>query len=100
MTDELRFEWDLKKAWVNDRKHGVSFTLAKQFLESDAASLEIFDEAHSADEDRFITIGPIDGGVILVVWTEPEEGVVRIISARWATKGEEQIYRTWRQPDE
>lgn len=93
MTDYPCFEWDLKKGWANVRKHGVSFNLAQQLLESDAEYLVIFDVEHSADEDRYIAIGSIDQRIILVVWTEPMEGVVRIISARWATKGEEQLFR-------
>ena len=54
--------------------------------------LEIFDEAHSEDEDRFIAIGPIRRGLVLVVWTERDETVVRIISARWATPRETARY--------
>jgi uncharacterized protein len=60
----VHFEWDLKKEQANVRKHGISFARARQLLESDADYLEIFDEAHSVDEDRFIAIGPIDEGVI------------------------------------
>src|SRR5689334_24917378 len=89
----MRFEWDSKKEQANVRKHGVSFALARQLLESDADYLEIFDEVHSVDEDRFIAIGPIEKGIILVVWTERVEGVVRIISARWATRSEVQLYQ-------
>jgi uncharacterized protein len=48
--------------------------------------------AHSVDEDRFVAIGPIREGVILVVWTERIEDVVRIISARCATRAEERLY--------
>jgi uncharacterized DUF497 family protein len=89
------FEWDPKKERANFRKHGVSFAQARQLLESDVDYLEIFDEAHSVDEDRFIAIGPIDKSIILVVWTERVESIVRIISARWATRGEERLYRRY-----
>ena len=54
--------------------------------------LEIFDDAHSDFEDRFIAIGPIRRGLVLVVWTERDEETIRIISARWATKREERFY--------
>jgi uncharacterized DUF497 family protein len=57
--------------------------------------LELFDEHHSEDEDRFIAIGPIKRGLVLVAWTERDEDVVRIISARWATKGETGLYRSY-----
>ena len=53
--------------------------------------LEIFDAEHSDDEDRFIAIGPIARGVILVVYTERHEGVLRIISARGATRTETRL---------
>jgi uncharacterized DUF497 family protein len=50
---------------------------------------------HSDEEDRFIAVGPIDRGVILVVYTERDEDTVRIISARSATKRETELYRTY-----
>ena len=59
---------------------------------SDVDYLEIFDEVHSDEEDRFIAIGPIRRGVVLVVWTEQEEDTTRIISARWATRRERAYY--------
>jgi uncharacterized DUF497 family protein len=55
----------------------------------------MFDEAHSDDEDRFISIGPGANGVLLVVFTEPDEDTTRIISARLATKNEVRMYRTY-----
>lgn len=57
--------------------------------------LEIFDEEHSADEDRFIAIGAIRDGVLVVVWPERVEDVVRIISSRWATRREQRLYRRY-----
>lgn len=88
----MHFEWDPQKERANARKHGVSFAQARRLLESNANYLELFDEGHSVDEDRFIAIGPIDEGLILVVWTERMKDVVRIISARWATSGERHLY--------
>lgn len=55
--------------------------------------LDLFDEQHSDFEERFISIGPITGGLVLVVWTERVEDVVRVISARWATPHEQTLYR-------
>jgi len=46
-------------------------------------------------EDRFISIGVVRRGVVLVVWTERDEDVIRIISARWATSREQQMYRKY-----
>ena len=52
----------------------------------------IYDVDHSETEDRFKSIGPIRRGLVLVVWTERADDLVRVISAWWATKGEEQLY--------
>jgi uncharacterized DUF497 family protein len=89
----VRFEWDARKSRENEKKHGLSFSEAKNLFESGADYLEIYDEAHSADEDRFIAIGPIERGIIVVIWTEKRDGSIRIISARWATRREERLYR-------
>ena len=55
--------------------------------------VEIFDALHSEQEDRFIAIGLVRRGVVLVVWTERDEDVIRIIGARWATTREARMYR-------
>lgn len=57
--------------------------------------LEIFDEAHSGDEDRFIAIGPIADGIVLVVYVELDAHITRIVSARWATAREAEMYRSY-----
>jgi uncharacterized DUF497 family protein len=49
----------------------------------------------SESEDRLIAIGPIARGLILNVCTEPEDDVVRIISAREATHREQSLYRDY-----
>jgi hypothetical protein len=54
--------------------------------------LEIYDEEHSGQEDRFVALGRIRQGVIVVVYTEREDDVVRIMSARMATKKERRRY--------
>jgi uncharacterized protein len=77
---------------LRTRKHGLSFEEAQELFLSGRDYLEIFDDAHSDTEDRFIAIGPIKRGLVLVVWTEREEDTVRIISARWATKNERGLY--------
>lgn len=91
----MRVTWDETKALANQRRHGLTFQEAAQIFRSGADYLEIFDEEHSNEEDRFIAIGPIPSGLILVVWTEGnDEGVVRIISARRATKREAALFHT------
>lgn len=91
----MRFEWDLEKEKINRQKHSVGFREARELLEADTDYLEIFDESHSDDEERFIAIGPVRRGIIVVVWTERTEDTVRIISARTATKREIQLYREY-----
>ena len=72
----------------------MSFAEARQLFESGAEFLEIFDTEHSEFEDRFIAIGPIDRGVIVVVYTEREEDLIRIVGARMANKREQALYRS------
>lgn len=85
----LTFEWDDEKAKANLKKHGVPFeTAAKVFL--DKNRIEIYDEAHSEDEDRYITIG-MAGDVLFVVYTERSPRI-RLISARLANARERKVY--------
>jgi hypothetical protein len=88
----VRFEWDPAKAEANARNHKLTFEEARQLFTSGADYLFLFDAAHSCDEDRFICIGPIERGVVLVVMTERKEDVIQIISARFATKRECSLY--------
>lgn len=91
----MKLTWDEAKNLANQEKHGVSFEEASELFTSEADYLEIFDHAHSVDEDRFIAIGPIAGGVILVVSTEQDETTIRILSARWATKRERGLFHSY-----
>jgi uncharacterized DUF497 family protein len=87
--------WDEAKNLKNRRKHGLSFEEAAELFTSESDYLEIFDEAHSESEDRFIAIGPIARGLILVVWTTDDEDTLHIISARWATEQERGLYHSY-----
>ncbi len=89
----MEFEWDDGKDLRNQRKHGVAFSEAQRLFES-GDYLEIFDAEHSELEDRFIAIGPIARGLVLVVYTEREEDIIRIIGARLANKREQALYRS------
>lgn len=91
----MRFEWDPEKESANQRKHGVGFEEASELFSADVDYLELFDDAHSTTEDRFIAIGPIRRGVVLVVWTERADDVIRIISARFATPRERELFRSY-----
>ncbi|MCG8555815.1 MAG: BrnT family toxin [Proteobacteria bacterium] len=75
------------------RKHGLSFEEAKQLFVYGIDYYEIPDEFHSNREERFIAIGPISRGIVLVVWTERSENTIRIISARFATRREQELYQ-------
>lgn len=93
---QYQFEWDPIKARQNNRRHRVTFErAATAFLDSNA--LSVFDEPHSQDEERWITVGIDRTGVLLLVchtYREETEtsAMIRIISARRATKNEEKQY--------
>jgi uncharacterized DUF497 family protein len=95
----VRVIWDESKNRTNRKKHGISFEEASVLFYQGDDYLEIFDEAHSDEEDRFIAIGPIKRGLVLVVHTECAEDTVRLISARWATKRETELFRRHAQGD-
>lgn len=90
----MKVTWDETKNLANCAKHGVSFEEASVLFSSGVDYLEIFDESHSDEEDRFIAIGLLRKGLVLIVWTERDENTTRIISARWATKRERARYRS------
>jgi len=93
---QFNFEWDPQKAQTNQEKHGVSFELAATVFR-DPRALSIYDEEHSVDEERWLTLGISAMGSLLIVhhtfFEENEETVIiRIISSRKATKQEQQQY--------
>jgi hypothetical protein len=92
----VEVEWDPIKDHENQEKHGLSFEEAAALFASDDDYLEIYDDEHSDDEERFIAIGMVVQGIIVVVWTERSEDVVRIISARPATKHEIELFHHYR----
>ena len=89
------FEWDPGKERVNQRKHGLSFVQARELLVGGENCLDIHDELHSDEEDRFIAIGRISAGVIVVVYTERRDDVIRIMSARKATPREIRLFHQY-----
>jgi len=90
----VQFSWDEAKNRANQRKHGISFDEARAVFDA-ADYLEIFDEAHADEEDRFIAIGFIPRGVVVVVWTQSDDDSGRIISARMATRREERLLESY-----
>ena len=89
----LRFEWDPAKDEANRRKHKVSFQEAESAFSDEHARL-LDDPDHSEDEERFILLGLSSRfRVLVVVHTyRGDEEVIRIISARRATKPERDYY--------
>jgi uncharacterized DUF497 family protein len=81
----VRVEWDSEKDRANRIKHGLGFDEVRALFEGDANYLVIYDEEHSDDEDRA-------KGIVIVAHTEPSEAVIRIISARMATRAEEELF--------
>jgi hypothetical protein len=88
--DDLQFCWDDDKAASNVEKHGVSFESAT-YVFDDPKRLEQLDE-FSEGEYRNIIIGKVDGVLLTVVYSTPEENLYRIISARQATANERRTY--------
>jgi len=85
------FEWDRDKAARNLEKHAVSFEEASSVFD-DPLFIMVIDDEHSADEERYITIGRSARDRLLVVAHTDRKGRIRIISARPATRGEERFY--------
>lgn len=91
----MRFEWDSRKSDRNLRKHGVDFETASIVFD-DPMRVEVFDR-HVDGEDRYHTVGAIEGVLLLLVvhtYRDSEEGeeVVRLISAREVEPHERRRY--------
>ena len=91
----MKFVWDTAKEKINIQKHKISFT-DSCYVFADQYSLTLFDEQHSEDEDRWITLGQTPNGkILLVVHTFikiDDVEVIRIISSRKATRNEAKEY--------
>jgi uncharacterized protein len=93
---QCNFEWDFEKARKNLKKHKISFERSCTIFQ-DPRSLSVFDDEHCKDEDRWNTLGIDEKGRLLVVThtfkeISNENILIRIISARRATKKEIQQY--------
>jgi uncharacterized DUF497 family protein len=89
----MKFEWNPGKATANLKKHGVSFGEAETVF-YDEFAVQFFDDEHSGQEDRFIMLGmSSQANLLIVCHCERESGdVIRIISARKATRSESRHY--------
>jgi len=90
---KIRFQWDTNKNKANIKKHNISFEEAKTVFYDDSARV-IPDPEHSIGEERFIILGySIKLKLLIVVHTYKEnDELIRIISARKATKSEIKYY--------
>lgn len=93
---DYEFEWDDAKAESNLGKHGVDFTDAMTVL-LDPLAMTRFDDEHSNDEQRWISLGRAANGQLMLVIhtfsaTGPNTALVRLISARLATRHEREQY--------
>lgn len=92
----ISFEWDENKNAINKKKHDVSFEEASTVFYDENALL-ISDPDHSDSEERFIILGMSAAANLLVVCHcfRQSETVIRIISARKATRTEANQYRDY-----
>ena len=92
--NKITFQWDEQKNKINQQKHGISFEEAESVFFDDYA-IQFWDEDHSQEEERFLLLGISSKMRILIVvhCFREEDSIIRIISARKATKNENQEYR-------
>ena len=87
----MKYEWDEIKNRLNIRNHGIDFMDVPSMFQH--PMVMFLDQRINYGEDRWIGIGILKTVLAVVVFAEPNDETIRIISARKATKHEEQIYR-------
>ena len=87
----ISFEWDQQKAAENLRKHGVSFEEASSAFR-DALSHAVPDPDHAPGEGRLVLMGESQASRLLVVSFRETRDIIRLISAREATRAERKRY--------
>jgi uncharacterized DUF497 family protein len=87
----MRFEWDETKRRSNLRAHEIDFAAVERENIFGGETVTRLDDRVEYGEMRFHTLGLLRGQVVAIIHTETDE-VVRLISARKATKNEENIY--------
>ena len=94
--DNIKFEWDENKNQINKVKHGVDFSEAKTVFYDECAIL-FDDPEHSAEEDRFLILGISKHENLCIVshCYRGRDNIIRIISARKATKNEIRTYNSY-----
>ena len=91
MAISMEFDWDANKAAINLRKHDVSFDEAKTVFD-DPLYIGGYDPDHSYDEDRYIATGQSANRRLLVLSYTDRDNVIRLITAREATRTEREKY--------
>jgi len=87
----MQFIWDTAKGRANLRKHGISFEEAQTCF-YDRDQVAFYDPDHSRDEERELLIGHSNQGRLLIVSYTVRQAVIRLISARKATRKEANVY--------
>jgi uncharacterized protein len=87
----LEFEWDARKAATNRAKHGVTFDEAATVF-GDSLGQITDDPRHSTEEERLVLLGLSHRGRLLAVMFTERGSTIRLISARRATRHEQQAY--------
>jgi uncharacterized protein len=85
------FEWHKSKAEANFKLHGASFEFARSVFK-DPFAIERVDDREDYGEERFVIIGMAEGSILLFVAYSEREEHIRIISARRATRNEQDDY--------
>ena len=89
----MNFEWDERKNEINIDKHGFDFADAYRVF--DVPIVVELDERYYYGEDRWIGTGMLDGRVVVIVYAEPDEETIRIISLRKALTREKKRYEQY-----
>jgi len=89
----MQFQWDDTKNQINIRKHGIDF-LQASIVFKDTSAVVVEDTRKNYGETRYQIIGAANPlGIVLVVFTERDGDIIRIISARKASKREKRLYQ-------
>jgi uncharacterized protein len=86
----MKYEWDAAKNTVNIEKHGIDFSEAHELFGGNR--LIFLDARKDYGEERFITVGLISDRLIVAVYTQRQEEIIRIISIRKANSREKERY--------
>jgi uncharacterized protein len=89
MRPHVRFEWDEAKRRTNLWRHGIDFAEVVEVFAGNPVTVE--DDRYDYGERRYSTLALFRGRVVSIAHTETKQ-VIRLISARWATKNEEITY--------